>query len=134
MTEPQPPTIEEFYKFCAQRQLMAVRCMKCRHLMVPPRTICSECRSSRVEWVQLGTKAKLVTYTIVHVAPTQFNHMAPYAVGIVEMPEGVRLPSIIRTSRLESLKIGMELEADFSPKPQDPNWPQWARYFFKETG
>jgi len=78
-------------------------------------------------------KGKLVTYTIVHVAPTLFNHMAPYAVGIVEMPEEVRLPSIIRTSRLESLKIGMELELDFSPRPQDPSWPQWPRYFFKET-
>jgi uncharacterized OB-fold protein len=128
-----PPTIEEFYKFCTQRKLMAVRCMKCRHLMVPPRTICSQCHSSRVEWAQLGSKGKLVTYTIVYVAPTLFNHMAPYAVGIVEMPEEVRLPSIIRTSRLESLKIGMELELDFSPRPQDPSWPQWPRYFFKET-
>ena len=54
-------------------------------------------------------------------------------VGIVEMEEGVKLPSIIRTSRLESLKIGMELEVDFSPKSQETSWPHWPRYFFKET-
>ncbi len=127
------PTIEEFYKYVSQRKLMAVRCVRCQHIMVPPRQICSQCRSYTVEWMQLGHKGKLVTYTVVHVAPPQFKHMTPYAVGIVQMPEGVKLPSIIRTSRLESLKIGMELEVDFSVNPQDSNWPQWPRYFFKET-
>ena len=127
------PTIEEFYKFVSQKKLMAVRCVRCQNVMVPPRQICTKCRSSTVEWKELGHKAKLVTYTIVHVAPPQFKHMTPYAVGIVEMPEGVKLPGIIRTARLESLKVGMELEVDFSVNPQDSNWPQWPRYFFKET-
>ena len=133
MSEPPPPTIEQFYQFCTERKLMAVRCVRCRRVMVPPRIICPNCRSSRVEWVQLAPRGKLVTYTVVHVSPPQFKHMAPYAVGIVEMPEGVKVPGIIRTSRLESLKIGMELEVDFSPTPQATEWPHWPRYFFKET-
>ncbi len=133
MSAPRDPTIEEFYKYCTERKLMGVRCVRCRHVMVPPRTICSNCRSSRVEWTQLGTKGKLTTYTVVHMAPPQFKHMTPYAVGIVEMAEGVKLPSIIRVARLESLKIGMELEADFSTSPLESTWPQWPRYFFKET-
>jgi scaffold protein (connect acetoacetyl-CoA thiolase and HMG-CoA synthase) len=134
MSELRDPTIEEFYKYCSERKLMAVRCIRCRQVMVPPRAICSNCRHSRVEWVELSQKGKLVTYTIVHVSPQQFKHMTPYAVGIVEMPEGVKIPSIIRTSRLEDLKIGMQLEADFSPRPQEGGWPNWPRYFFKETG
>jgi hypothetical protein len=133
MTQPAPPTIEQFYRYCGEKKLMAVRCVRCRHLMIPPREICSKCRSSRVEWAQLGHKGTLVTYTVVHVAPPAFKHMTPYAVGIVEMSEGVKIPSIIRTSRLETLKIGMELELDFSPKPQESSWPHWPRYFFKET-
>lgn len=134
MSELPDPTIEAFYKYCSERKLMAVRCVRCHHVMVPPRTICPNCHNTQVEWVELGPKGKLVTYTIVHVAPPQFKHMTPYAVGIVQMSEGVKVPSIIRTSRLESLKIGMELEVDFSPKPQESAWPQWPRYFFKETG
>src|SRR6266436_8260546 len=117
MSELRDPTIEEFYKYCSERKLMAVRCIRCRQVMVPPRAICSNCRHSRVEWVELSQKGKLVTYTIVHVSPPQFKHMTPYAVGIVEMPEGVKIPSIIRTSR-----------------PQEGGWPNWPRYFFKETG
>lgn len=133
MSEPQDPTIDAFYNYVGQRKLMAVRCVRCKHVMIPPRNICTNCHNTQVEWVQLSPRGKLVTYTVVHVAPPQFKHMTPYAVGIVAMPEGVKVPSIIRTSRLESLKIGMELEVDFSPKPQESVWPQWPRYFFKET-
>src|SRR5207249_10301516 len=97
---------------------MTVRCVRCKHVMVPPRSICPNCRSIQVEWVQLSPRGKLVTYTGVHVAPPQFKHMTPYAAGIVEMPEGVKVPSIIRTSRLDSRKIGMELEVDFRPTQQ----------------
>ena len=133
MSAPRDPTMEEFYKYCSEKKLMGVRCVRCKHIMVPPRSICNNCRSSRVEWTQLGSKGKLTTYTVVHMAPPQFKHMTPYAVGIVEMAEGVKLPSIIRVARLELLKIGMELEADFSTNPQESAWPQWPRYFFKET-
>jgi uncharacterized OB-fold protein len=98
MSELRDPTIEEFYKYCSERKLMAVRCIRCRQVMVPPRAICSNCRHSRVEWVELSQKGKLVTYTIVHVSPPQFKHMTPYAVGIVEMPEGVKIPIGLATS------------------------------------
>src|SRR5437763_14412684 len=99
---------------------MAVRCVRCKHVMVPPRSICPNCLSIQVERVQLRPRGKLVTYTVVHVAPPQFKHMTPYAVGNDEMPQGVNVPSIIRTSRLEPLKTGIELEVDFSPRHQEP--------------
>src|SRR5712664_1500805 len=134
MSKIRDPTIEEFYRDCIERKLMAVSGTRCRQAVVHPRALCSNCRHSRVECVELSQKGKLVTYTIVHVSPPQFKHMTPYAVGIVEMPEGVKIPSIIRTSRPEDLKIGMQLEADFSPRPQEGGWPNWPRYFFKETG
>src|SRR5437867_12032272 len=102
---------------------MAVRCVRCEHVMVPPRSICPNCRSIQVEWVQLSPRGKLVTYTVVHVAPPQFKHMTPYAVGIVEMPEGVNVPSIIRTSWLESIKIGLVLEVAFSTTRYESGWP-----------
>src|SRR5947199_2973643 len=114
MSELPDPTIEAFYHYCTERKLMAVRCVRCKHVMVPPRSICPNCRSIQVEWVQLSPRGKLVTYTVVHVAPPQVKHMTPYAVGMVEMHEGVKGRSIIRKARLESLQIGMQLEGDLS--------------------
>jgi len=57
--------------------------------------------------------------------------MAPYAVGIAKLEEGVQLPGMIKSARLEDIKIGMDLVVDFEtaiPKV----WPQWPRYYFKQ--
>src|SRR5438034_1692909 len=115
MSELPDPTIEAFYHYCTERKLMAVRCVRCKHVMVPPRSICPNCRSIQVEWVQLSPRGKLVTYTVVHVAPPQFKHMTPYDVGIVEMQECVKEPCIFRISMLEFIKIEREYGVDVNP-------------------
>jgi uncharacterized OB-fold protein len=131
MTLAPPPTIESFYKFCADRKLMGLRCNRCKKVTVPPRSLCSHCGHSDLSWTELQGKGRLVTYTVIHLPPTQFQEFAPYAVGIVEFAEGARLPGMIRNLAFENLKIGMELQTDFeTTTPQE--WPQWPRYFFKQ--
>ena len=73
----------------------------------------------------------MVTYTVIHVPPPQFEVLAPYAIGIVELAEGVRLPGMVKNVKLENLKIGMELKAEFETSTSN-EWPQWPRYFFRE--
>jgi uncharacterized OB-fold protein len=84
-----------------------------------------------MNWTELPSKGKLVTYTVIHVSPVQFQELIPYAVGIVEFGEGVRLPGMIRNVKLENLKIGMELQTDFEATVPS-EWPRWTRYFFTE--
>jgi len=124
------PTVENFYKFCGERKLMGVKCMACGTLLWPPRGICPKCFSYKVEWTEFKGRGKLLTYTIIHFPPSQFQALAPYAVGIVKLGEGPQLPGMIRNIKLEDLHIGMDLEVDFEitvPK----EWPRWPRYFFK---
>jgi uncharacterized OB-fold protein len=125
------PTIENFYKFCAEKKLMGVICAKCKKVSVPPRSLCPHCRNSDMDWTELPSKGKLVTYTVIHVSPIQFQEQSPYAVGIVEFGEGVRLPGMIRDVKLEDLRIGMELRTDFETTVPS-EWPRWPRYFFRK--
>jgi len=81
--------------------------------------------------MELSGKGRLVTYTVIHISPAQFQAFAPYAVGIIELADGVRLPGMIRNVRFESLKVGMELAVDFDTTVPT-QWPQWPRYFFRE--
>ncbi len=130
MASPAPPTIDQFYRFCGERRLMGLKCKKCKSLLVPPRNLCPKCLGTDFEWRSLEGIGTLITYTVIHFPPTQFQALAPYAVGIVKLREGVRLPGMIKNVKLEELKIGMELQADFetgSPK----EWPQWPRYYFR---
>ena len=123
------PVIENFYRFCSQHRLMAVKCANCKALVLPPRGICPKCMADKLDWVELEGRGKLLTYTIIHFPPTQFQAFAPYAVGIVRLAEGPQMPGMIRNTKFEDLKIGMELQTSFE-SGMLKEWPRWTRYFF----
>ena len=131
MSTPEPFTIEQFYKFLSQGKLMAGKCVKCGKIHLPPRPLCDNCYSKLFEWMQVNGKGKLVTYTVINVAPAQFQALAPYSVGIVEFENGLRIPGMIQGVTQQELRIGMELTLDFGTCSNSQQWPQWQRYCFR---
>jgi uncharacterized protein len=131
MSTQEPFTIEQFYKFMSQKKLMAGQCLKCGKIHLPPRLLCDNCYGQEFEWMQISGKGKLVTYTVIHVAPQQFQALTPYAVGIVQLENGLRIPGMMPGLTQEQLKIGMELTLDFGTCSTSQAWPQWQRYCFK---
>ncbi len=132
MAEIFPFTIEQFYKFVSERKLMAAKCKKCGTMLLPPRPMCTKCFSSDLEWVELKNKGKLLTYTVIHVSPKQFESLIPYAVGIVKLEDGPKLPGMIQGVEPEKISVGISLEVDFDTTiPSE--WPTWPRYFFKPS-
>ena len=131
MSQQEPFTIEQFYKFLSKQKLMAGKCLKCGKTFLPPRPMCDNCFSQEFEWVNISEKGKLLTYTIVHVAPQQFQSQTPYAVGIVQLENNLKIPGMIPGVTREQIKIGMELIIDFGSCNTAQPWPQWPRYCFK---
>jgi uncharacterized OB-fold protein len=129
MTDAAPFTIDQFYKYLAQGKLMAGKCTHCGKIHLPPRPLCDRCFHQTFTWLEIAGTGKLVTYTVIHVAPEQFQHMAPYAVGIVELENGLKLPGMITGAK--QLSIGMTLTIDFTTCTAAQPWPQWPRYCFK---
>ncbi len=124
-------TIEQFYKAISQKKLIGGKCRKCGKIHMPPRPLCDSCLSKEFDWVELPKTGKLLTYTVIHVAPTQFQTMAPYAVGIVQLENGVKIPGMIKETPLDKIKVGMPLTLEFEECQQTQQWPQWPRYHFK---
>ncbi|MDR0372471.1 MAG: Zn-ribbon domain-containing OB-fold protein [Nitrososphaerota archaeon] len=131
MSTTEPFTIEQFYKFLTTNQLMAGKCTKCGKIHLPPRPLCNNCFSKEFIWTPITGKGRLLTYTTIQVAPEQFQALTPYAVGIVELEGGLKIPGIIQNITKEQLKIGMELTLDFGTHTSSQNWPIWHRYHFK---
>jgi uncharacterized OB-fold protein len=124
-------TIEQLYKYMIQGKLMGAKCRKCGKTHFPPRPLCDDCFSKEFEWTEIPTKGKLLTYTIIHIAPTQFQAMVPYAIGIVQLENGLKVPGMIKEVALEQIKIGMSLVIVFEACTPTQQWPQWPRYRFK---
>jgi hypothetical protein len=94
--------------------------------------MCPKCLSKDLEWKESPKQGKLLTYTVIHVSPQQFQSLAPYAVGIVKLENGAHLAGMIKGIALDQIKVGMDLTIDFEDASTTTEWPQWQRYYFRQ--
>lgn len=124
-------TIDQFYKNILKKKLLGGKCKKCGKIYLPPRPFCNKCYSQNFDWIEIPQVGTLITYTIIHIAPKQFQDIAPYVVGIVKFGAEFKLPGIVNNINPENLKIGMKLKIDFKTCNSTQTWPKWPRYCFK---
>jgi len=103
--------VTDFADYLKDGQLMASRCQKCGATSFPPRADCEVCMSGDFEFVEVSGQATLHTFTRIVAAPTGFEDMAPYVVGVVDLEEGGRaLAWFGETIEEEEIEIGMALQ------------------------
>ena len=94
-------------------RLEAARCKACGAITFPVRRACSKCRGEELETTELSRKGTVVTSTVVHVAPADFVMEAPYAVAVVETPEGARMMMQVVDCDGSDVKPGMQVDFEF---------------------
>jgi len=94
-------------------RLEASRCGDCSRVSYPPRRICPECRSTDVQTIELSHEGRVVTYTVVHVPPSDFLMEAPYVLAVVETPEGARMMVQVADCDPASVEAGMMVALEF---------------------
>ena len=107
-------TPSRYWREIPQRyRLEANRCEPCKITYFPPRLICPQCNKRDLQPTRLAERGKILTYTIIRVPPHQFVDQAPYAVGIVELDDGVKLTAQIVDCDFDELKIGQRVRIEF---------------------
>ncbi len=94
-------------------RLEAVRCRGCGKVVFPARRICPACRGRDWEKTHLSWQGSVVTSTVVQVAPTELAMEAPYAVAVVETPEGARLMAQVVDCDPSEVRPGMAVSLVF---------------------
>jgi uncharacterized OB-fold protein len=97
----------------------AGRCLGCGQTYFPPRRVCGRCRGRRFEKAILRGEGTLETFTVIRVAPSGFTDQAPYAVGIVALPGGVKVTAQIVDVDPDKLRIGDRVRLEFRRVRQD---------------
>lgn len=103
--------VADFAQHLKDGYLMGSKCQQCGTLSFPPRADCENCLNNKFEFYELSGKATLHTYTKIVAAPTGFEQLAPYIVGVVDLEEGGRALAWFGTTiKEEEIEIGMELQ------------------------
>jgi uncharacterized OB-fold protein len=97
----------------ARYRLEAARCRGCGKVVFPARHMCPACRGTDWEKTSLSWKGKVITSTVVQVAPTEFQMEAPYAMAIIETPEKARVTAQVVDCDPATVLPGMEVSLVF---------------------
>jgi uncharacterized protein len=97
----------------ARYRLDAGRCARCGHVSLPRRLVCPGCRGTEMETVRLARRGVVITSTVIHVPPDDFTSQAPYAMAIVQTPEGARLMAQVVDCDADAVVPGMQLSLEF---------------------
>jgi len=75
--------------------------------------VCPACRGREFEKIRLTPAGKVVTSTVIHVPPDEFLNESPYAMAIVETPEGARFMTQVVDCDPATVGPGMDVALEF---------------------
>ncbi len=102
----------EFWDALKAGRLVTTKCTKCGNVTFPPQADCPKCSSGEFEWVDLGTEAKLLTYTQVLITPASFADSDPYIIAIGKLANGLNVLAWLEGIALEAVKPGMAMRLE----------------------
>lgn len=109
----------------ARGELLVQRCTDCGHLRHPPRPMCPQCNS--LAWDTQRARGQGVVHSFVVYRHQPLAGLpVPYAVLVVELPEGVRVIGNLVHGDIDDLAVGQPVEVVFEADPgDDVVLPQW---------
>jgi uncharacterized OB-fold protein len=109
----------------ADGKLLIQRCTDCGHLRHPPGPMCPDCRSVAWDTVEASGRGTVYSYTIHHKPPIP-GFTTPFAILLVELPEGIRIIGNLVEAPAEAAAIDMAVELVFPAEGQPGHGlPQW---------
>ena len=91
--------------------IMGSQCRACGHQTFPPRADCEKCLHGEFAFVEISGRCTLLSWTRITAAPSGFEALAPYTLGLVDLAEGGRaLAPFGPALPDEALSMGMALQ------------------------
>ena len=87
--------------------LSANKCSSCGQVFFPRAETCLNCLHQDLQDIVLSGQGRLFSFTVVHMPSTHFQ--PPYAVGFVDLEEGVRVFAPLVMKQDKPFQVGMEM-------------------------
>ena len=119
-----------------ETRLIGSRCRSCGTHYFPKSLGCRnpQCRDKAIEDALLGPHGTLYSYTVQIYRPPALFRMepfAPYAIGMVELEQGLRVMGMLTGCASDALRIGMALELTVETLYRDEQGRDVSTYKFQ---
>lgn len=95
-------------------RMIAAKDKKTGKVYFPPRQVLPGDLNPEFEELSLMDEiGTVVAYTIIRVAPTPHSDLAPYALAIIELENGVRMQTQLADTEPDEVKIGLKVRFEF---------------------
>ncbi len=86
-----------FWEGCRQQRLLIQTCRACGAKRFPASPLCPACHSPDADWIEASGKGVVYSWIVVElpVPKAVFAADVPYVVALVDLEEGVRMPTNI---------------------------------------
>jgi len=116
-------------------QLIGNKCRSCGEVFFPKRSkkLCPHCQHEALEDIKLSRRGKLDTFTVVMQQPGGGYYFGPvpYALGVIELPEGVYIDSPLKVEKFKDISIGMDMELVIEKIWEDANGNELIGFKFR---
>ena len=120
------PLSAAYWEGCRIGELRLQHCLDCGHVQLPPRSHCTRCRGSRLEWRASSGRGRVESFTWIHIPLAEaWAHEVPYAVALIRLEEGPMMMSNLRECSESQLSVGLEVTVTFEARNETIHLPQF---------
>ena len=115
-------------------RLVGSECKNCGELFFPKKEngTCANCQSTDLKDVEFSTRGRVYSHTVVMQRPPMYYQgEVPYALGFVELPEGIRIETLFTECDFDRLEIGLDVEMVLEKLHEDSEGREVITYKFR---
>lgn len=109
-----------FWEACNRKVLLFQQCNACGYHQFYPRSLCKQCASQDLEWVEAAPQGRVFSFTVQYRAPTPvFREDIPYIIALIDLRDGIRMMMNVMNCAPEDVYIGMPVQIVFEERGED---------------
>lgn len=129
------PLREGLWSETPSPHLLGHTCPGCGEVFFPRKEngICTYCHDTDLKELDLSARGKIHTFSAVMLRPPggYYQGEVPYALGYVELPEGVLVETLFTGCDPEEIKVGQEVELKLEKLHEDEEGNEVITYKFQ---